>query len=51
MHGGAKGSGAPLGNKNRLIHGHYTREAIEDRRRVRELIRTVQALMNTSARE
>ena len=30
MHGGAPGSGAPLGNKNALKHGRYTREAIEE---------------------
>jgi uncharacterized protein YjcR len=39
MHGGAPGSGAPRGNKNALKHGLYTREALEERRRVRELVR------------
>ena len=39
MHGGAKGSGAPLGNQNALKHGMYTREALEERRRLMELIR------------
>ena len=38
MHGGAQGSGAPLGNKNALKHGLYTREAIAQRRQVRDLI-------------
>jgi hypothetical protein len=39
MHGGAAGSGAPHGNKNALKHGHYTRQALAERRLVRQLIR------------
>jgi hypothetical protein len=39
MHGGALGSGAPRGNKNALKHGLYTRDAIENRRRLRDLLR------------
>ena len=39
MHGGAPGSGAPLGNKNALKHGHYTREAFAERRKLRALLR------------
>jgi hypothetical protein len=39
MHGGAPGSGAPLGNKNALKHGRFTRERKAERRRVRELLR------------
>ena len=39
MHGGAKGSGAPKGNKNALKHGRYTKQAIEERKRLRALIR------------
>ncbi|AMN43677.1 hypothetical protein RHPLAN_52570 [Rhodoplanes sp. Z2-YC6860] len=42
MHGGA-GSGAPLGNKNALKHGYYTREAIEARRKFAELKRAAAA--------
>ncbi len=38
MHGGAKGSGAPKGNKNALKHGLYIREALEERRRLRKLV-------------
>ena len=38
MHGGAERSGAPKGNKNALKHGLYTREALEERRRLRKLI-------------
>jgi hypothetical protein len=39
MHGGAPGSGAPRGNKNALKYGRYTREAIEERRQLRALLR------------
>ncbi len=39
MHGGAAGSGAPLGNKNAFRHGHYSAEAIARRRELSELIR------------
>ena len=39
MHGGAKGSGAPLGNQNALKTGLHTAEAKEMRRIVRELSR------------
>jgi hypothetical protein len=39
MHGGAHGSGAPRGNQNALKHGRYTREAIAERKALRELIR------------
>ena len=39
MHGCASGSGAPIGNKNALRHGHYTAEAIARRRELSELIR------------
>jgi glucans biosynthesis protein len=39
MHGGAPGSGAPIGNTNALRHGHYTAAAIARRRQLSELIR------------
>jgi uncharacterized protein YjcR len=39
MHGGAPGSGAPLGNKNALKHGRFTREKKAEHRRVQELLR------------
>jgi len=47
MHGGARGSGAPHGNKNALKHGLYTREAIAQRRQLRELIRQSRKLLLT----
>ena len=39
MHGGALGSGAQVGNRNALRHGRYTRELLEFKRSVRELLR------------
>jgi uncharacterized protein YjcR len=45
MHGGAPGSGAPRGNKNALKHGRFTREAIEERRRLRDLLRKSRTLL------
>jgi hypothetical protein len=45
MHGGARGSGAPHGNKNALKHGLYTREAIAERRQLRELMRQSRKLL------
>lgn len=39
MHGGAKGSGAPKGNRNALKHGYYTREKIAERREFNQEIR------------
>ena len=45
MHGGAKGSGAPKGNKNALKNGLYTKEAIEERKELRRLIREANNLL------
>ena len=45
MHGGAAGTGAPIGNKNALRHGHYTAEAIAQKRAVAELIRLSRATL------
>src|SRR5215831_246317 len=40
MHGGAKGSGAPSGERNgNYRHGRFTAEAIRERRILREWIR------------
>lgn len=44
MHGGLS-TGAPKGNKNALKHGHYTAEAIAERREMREMIREFRELM------
>jgi uncharacterized protein YjcR len=45
MHGGAQGSGAPKANQNARKHGLFTREAIEERRRIGALIGEVQKLL------
>jgi glucans biosynthesis protein len=45
MHGGAAGSGAPRRNRNAFKHGHYTREAIDQRRQVQQLIRQARKLV------
>jgi uncharacterized protein YjcR len=50
MHGGAAGSGAPIGNKNALRHGHYTAEAIAERRALSALIRLSRAALGDSAK-
>lgn len=39
MHGGARGTGAPRGNRNALKHGMYTRESLEFRAHIRDLLR------------
>ena len=39
MHGGAPGSGAPMGNDNALKHGLFTRAAIDERKQLQALIR------------
>ncbi len=46
MHGGAKGSGAPLGNQNALKHGLYTKEAIEQRRKLNRLLKTTSEFLD-----
>lgn len=39
MHGGAKGSGAPRGNRNAVKHGRYAAAAAAERRALMELFR------------
>ena len=39
MHGGAKGSGAPIGNQNALKHGDYTAENLKFRKHIRNILR------------
>ncbi len=46
MHGGARGSGAPQGNRNALRHGGYTREERAFRKYVRELLRSGDELLD-----
>ena len=45
MHGGAPGSGAPVGNRNALRHGLYAAKAIAARRAFRALLRESRDLM------
>ena len=45
MHGGAHGSGAPKANQNARKHGLFTREAIEERRRIQALLGEARRLL------
>jgi len=45
MHGGAAGSGAPRANRNARKHGLFTRDAIEERRRIREVLGEARRLL------
>jgi uncharacterized protein YjcR len=45
MHGG-KSTGAPKGNQNALKHGYYTRDAIQQRRYIRQLLKDSQELID-----
>lgn len=47
LHGGAPGSGAPKGNRNRLMHGRYSVAAIAERQAVRALLRQARAHLKT----
>lgn len=46
MHGGAQGSGAPIGNHNALKNGLTTREAIAKKREIRTLLKQCQEFMD-----
>ena len=44
MHGGAKGSGAPPGKRNgNYKQGKFTREALQERKTVTALLKTLRA--------
>jgi hypothetical protein len=46
MHGGARGSGAPRGERHgNYRHGLYTCEAIEERRVLRQLMREARGVL------
>jgi hypothetical protein len=47
MHGGAEGSGSPLGNRKAFKHGRYSAEAIAKRRMVAALIRACRDQLGT----
>ena len=38
MHGGAAGSGAPKNNQNARTHGLFTKQAMEERKRIQALL-------------
>ncbi len=46
MHGGAHGSGAPIGNKNALKHGRFTKEAIAERAELARLIKNTRKYLD-----
>ena len=45
MHGGACGSGAPVGNENARKHGLYTKAAINERKQTRVLMRKMMSFV------
>jgi len=51
MHGGAFGSGAPRGNQNARKHGLYTREALQERQSVQDLLRQSRILLKRMTRK
>jgi hypothetical protein len=52
MHGGARGSGGPRGQRNgNFKSGLWMRENIEDRKRMRERLSEVRALLRSTKRE
>ena len=42
VHGGARGTGAPIGNTNALKHGMYTKAALEEQRALRQFMREME---------
>lgn len=46
MHGGAAGSGARKGNRNALKHGLYTREMLEERAELMQLMQEARATLD-----
>jgi len=51
MHGGAAGSGAPVGNRNAWKTGYWTREAKAERLRLKSLLQEGRALVRALARD
>jgi hypothetical protein len=47
MHGGAQGSGAPIGNQNALKHGMYTSESLAFHKHIQALLRDGEKLIET----
>jgi hypothetical protein len=52
MHGGARGSGGPRGQRNgNFKSGLWMRENIEDRKRIRARVGEVRALLRSTKKE
>ena len=51
LHGGAKGSGAPKGNKNALKHGKYTSKSLKTRNERKQYYKIVRAILAGTIRE
>ncbi len=45
MHGGARESGAPKGNRNAFRHGLFTGDAITERKRIEKLLADTRQLL------
>ena len=45
MHGGARGSGAPMANQNARKHGRFTRDMIAERKRIQALLGETRKLL------
>jgi hypothetical protein len=52
MHGGAKGSGGPRGDRNgNFKHGLWTGESLETRKTARAKVREIRALLRSNSRD
>ena len=52
MHGGAKGSGGPRGDRNgNFRHGLWTRENLETRKTARAKIREIRSFLRSNSRD
>lgn len=45
MHGGAKGSGASIGNKNAIKHGFTSRRVTELKKAVKSILKSTQSIL------
>ena len=45
MHGGARGSGAPRGNRNARKHGRFTGDAIAERKQIQAVLGEARKLL------
>ncbi|MDF2940228.1 MAG: hypothetical protein K0R66_870 [Gammaproteobacteria bacterium] len=46
LHGGARGSGAPIGNRNALKHGRHTNQNIAGVKEMKKLIKSINDLIS-----